>query len=107
MNHIRLLGITRLISQILQHLRNQSQCPSRLFLRTIVNQHIRLWSHNRRINIPQEKETPNLSTNSYFRGIWEFSLRKAADLFTDPTDAVGDLVDALDDGVEEGGGDLH
>ena len=107
MHHIRLLCITRFIRQILQHLGNQSQRPSRLFLRTILNQHIRLGRHDSRINIPQEEKSSNLSTYHDFCGVWEFTFRETADLFTDPADSVGDLVDTVDDGVEEGTGQLH
>lgn len=62
MNHVRLLCITRFIRQILQHLCNQSQCPSRQLLGTFINQHVRLRCHNRRINIPQKEKPSNLST---------------------------------------------
>ena len=68
-HHVHLLAVRRLIGEILQHLGNERERSSSVFGRLLVDDHVRKWSDNGRIDKAQEKEATDQGANGPTRGL--------------------------------------
>ena len=107
LDHVGLLGVGGLVGEVLQHLGDQRQRAPRLVAGHGVDQHVRSRGDNGRVDEAQEEEASDQGTDGGILGLGVLAARQAADLLADPPDAVGGLVDGVDDGGQKAVGDVH
>lgn len=73
-HHVGLLGIGRLVGQVLEQLGNQCKSSSGVFAGQSIDEHVSLGGDNRWVDESQEEEASNQRANGKVGGIGVFSL---------------------------------
>lgn len=75
--HISLFTVTRLVREILQHLGDQGQRPTRVLCWDAVDEHVRLRGDDGGIDEPEEEEPSDKRAECEFGNLWVFPLQVA------------------------------